>query len=102
MYRHREFVVDGDGIRDLLFVETDHLKAIADVCKGRQNSGVKGSKDMPHLAEYPAELVEKYCVVNGITLSEWMQNPVHVQRMLQDPDLAHFRIDNRNVGRARE
>src|SRR5690606_33619995 len=97
-----QLVHDDDGIRDLLFVDTDHLKAIADVCVGRHNSGVTGSKDMPHLAEFPAEIVEKYLVDAGITLHEWMNNPVHVKRMLQDPALAHFRIDRRNVGRAVE
>ncbi len=97
-----QLVNDGDGIRDLLWVDTGHLKTIADVCIGRHNSGVTGSKDMVHLAEYPKELVDKYCIVNGITFAEWMNNPVHTQRMLQDPELAHFRIDRRNVGRARE
>lgn len=93
---------DDGGFRDLLYVDTDQLKAVADVCIGRQNSGVTGSKDLPHLAEFPAAIVEKYIADAGITFAEWMQNPVHAKRMLQDPALAHFRIDNRNVGRARE
>lgn len=99
---YRQFVHDDGGFRDLLFADTDKLKAIADDCIGRQNSGVTGSKDLPHLAEFPAELVEKYLADNGITFHEWMNNPVHVRRMLQDPALAHFRIDRRNVGRAIE
>lgn len=98
----RKMIHDDGGVRDLLYVETDQLKAVADVCIGRQNSGVTGSKDMPHLAEFPAALVEKYLVDAGITLHEWMNNPVHVKRMLQDPALSHFRIDRRNVGRAVE
>lgn len=102
MHQYRQLVHDDGGIRDLLFVDTDHLKGIADVCIGRQNSGLTGSKEMRHLAEFPAPLVEKYLIDNGITFAEWMQNPVHVRRMLQDPALSHFRIDNRKVGRATE
>lgn len=99
---YRQWHLDGDGLRDLLFADTRKLSAIADECKGRQNSGVTGAKDLPHLAEFPAELVEKYIAVNGITFHEWMNNPVHTRRMLQDPELAHFRINTMKVGRAIE
>lgn len=98
----RKLIHDEGGVRDLLYVDPDQLKAVADVCKGRQNSGVTGARDMPHLAEFPRAIVEKYLIDTGITLYEWMNNPVHVKRMLQDPALAHFRIDRRNVGRAVE
>lgn len=98
----RKMIHDDGGVRDLLYVDSDQLKAVADVCIGRQNSGVTGSRDMPHLAEFPAAIVEKYLIDAGITLHEWMANPVHVKRMLQDPALRHFRIDGRNVGRAVE
>ena len=99
---YRQWHLDDDGLRDLLFADTDKLRAIADECKGRQNSGVTGSKDLPHLAEFPAEIVEKYIADNGITFHEWMNNPAHARRMLNDPALAYFRIDRRNVGRAIE
>lgn len=98
----REWHIDGDGMRDLLFADTNKLRAIADECKGRQNSGVIGSRDMPHLAELPAELVEKYIADAGITFHEWMNNPIHHRRMLQDPALAHFRINPMKLGRAVE
>jgi hypothetical protein len=99
---YRQWHLDNDGLRDLLFADTRKLSAIADECKGRHNSGVTGSKDLPHLAEFPAELVEKYIADNGITFYEWMNNPVHVRRMLHDPALAHFRINTMKVGRAVE
>ena len=95
---HRELIHDGDGVRDLLYANMDHLRGIADYCKARQNEGLTGSKDMKHLAEFPAELVEKYCNDRGVTFAEWMQNPAHARAMLNDPALAHFRIDPGQVG----
>jgi len=55
-------------------------------------AGNHGSKEMKHAAEFPMVLVETYCNENGIDLREWMTNPVHVKRMLADPDLSAFRI----------
>lgn len=95
---HRELIHDGDGVRDLLYADMEHLKGIADYCKARQNEGLTGGKEMPLLAEFPAELVEKYCNDTGVTFSEWMQNPVHARRMLNDPALAHFRVNPMQVG----
>lgn len=95
----RELIHEDGGVRDLLYADMAQLHGIADYCKARQNEGLTGSKDMPVLAEFPAEIVEKYINDAGITFQEWMQNPVHVRRMLRDPALSAFRIDNRDVGR---
>lgn len=43
-------------------------------------------------ASFPNVLVEQYCHNNGITFQEWMQNPVHATRMLNDPALKAFRV----------
>jgi hypothetical protein len=75
----------------------DELKAVADVCKSLQNEGLTGTREMRHLAEFPGFLIEAYCHQHGIEWNEWFQNPVHCQRMLQDPDLAHFRVDRSRV-----
>lgn len=96
----RELIHDEGGVRDLLYADMAHLKGIADYCKARQNEGLTGSRDLRHLAEFPAELVEKYCNDTGVTFAEWMRNPVHARRMLNDPALAHFRIDPSKVGAA--
>lgn len=50
------------------------------------------SKEMRHVARIPAVIVEKYCNLAGIHFSEFMRNPDHLQRVLDDPDLRHFRI----------
>lgn len=90
--------VDG-GVRDLLYADMSQLHAVADYCKAMRNEGLTGSKDMPKLAEFPAEIVEKYINEAGITFAEWMRNPEHVRKMLRDPALAYFRIDTRDVGK---
>ena len=66
----REMIdVDG-GVRDLLYADMGKLHAIADHCKAMHNEGLTGSRDMPKLAEFPAELVEKYINDAGITFAE--------------------------------
>lgn len=95
----RELIHDEGGVRDLLYADMNALHAVADYCKARHNEGLTGDAEMPLLAEFPAELVEKYINDAGITFQEWMQNPEHVRRMLRDPALSAFRIDNRDVGR---
>lgn len=57
-----------------------------------RNEGFHGSKEMRHVAKIPKVIVEKYCNDAGITLREWMINPVHVERMLKDRDLSGFRV----------
>lgn len=94
----RELIHDGDGVRDLLYADMSELHAVADYCKARRNEGLTGTKDMPVLAEFPSEIVEKYINDTGITFEEWMQNPAHVRRMLRDPALSYFRINSMDVG----
>jgi hypothetical protein len=47
---------------------------------------------LKHAARFDAQLVETYCKDAGITLNEFMVNPVHIRRMLRDPNLSAFRI----------
>lgn len=92
--------LDFDGAGQLVAVREeslDDLKAVADVCKGLQNSGLTGTREMRHLAEFPGFLIEAYCHQHGIEWDEWFRNPVHCQRMLQDPDLSDFRVDRGRV-----
>lgn len=51
------------------------------------------SKEMRHVARIPAVLVEKYLNTAGITMREFMIDPVHIERMLEDPDLRYFRTN---------
>ena len=66
--------------------------AIANFTRTKHNEGIHGSSDMKHAASIPFVMVEKYCNDSGIEFSEFMQNPVHMRRMLNDPALSAFRI----------
>ena len=57
----------------------------------------KKSKELWHVASFPAVVVEKYCNLAGIEFSEFMQNPVHIKRMVQDPALSGFRVAGGNI-----
>lgn len=60
--------------------------------KARHNQGFHGSSEMKHAARIPDVVIEKYCNVNGIEFSEFMQNPVHIKRICNDPALSALRI----------
>jgi len=65
---------------------------ILEDAKARHKEGMTGTADMKHAARLPLVAIETYCNVNGIDLEEWMNNPVHIKRMLMDPALSDFRI----------
>lgn len=65
---------------------------ILEDAQARHKAGAIGSSDMRHAARIPTSVIEQYCNTNGITYEEWMTNPVHMRRMLTDPDLSGFRI----------
>lgn len=71
--------------------------AILEDAKARHNVGFHGSSDMKHAARIPSVVIEKYCNVSGIEFREFIQNPVHMRRMLNDPALKDFRIWPGNV-----
>lgn len=54
---------------------------------GRNKAG-----DMMHAARLPMIVIEQYCNANNLTFQEWMNNPEHARRMLNDPALAAFRV----------
>lgn len=76
----------------LVIESVQDVEPIIEDAKRRHIEGLHGSKDMRHVARIPKVLVEKYCVDNGITLREWIIDPKHVERMLADRDLMHFRV----------
>lgn len=54
---------------------------------GRSKSG-----EMMHAATLPMIVIEQYCNANNLTFQEWMSNPEHARRMLNDPALSAFRV----------
>lgn len=81
---------DDDG--RLVVERVQDCEPVLESAKRLHNEGVHGSREMRHVARFPKVLVEKYCNQHGITLHEWLVNPVHAERMLNDPDLKYFRV----------
>lgn len=69
-------------------------KGVAELTKKMHNEGWGStpSGDMKYAASIPDVIIEKYCNDHQITFEELMSNPDHARRMLNDPDLAAFRV----------
>lgn len=76
----------------LVITSTQDCTPIAEHCKALHNEGFHGSKEMRHAASFPKVIIEKYLNENGVTLEQFMADPVHVKRMCNNPDNAMFRI----------
>lgn len=63
------------------------VKAERAATGGRNKAG-----DMMHAARLPMVVIEQYCNANDLSFREWMNNPEHAKRMLNDPALAAFRV----------
>lgn len=75
----------------------DDLHAVADYCKARQNAGLVGDSDMRPLMTVPGIIVQQYMNENGVSYPEFMRNPEHAKRMMNDPALSAFRIHRGRV-----
>ena len=65
---------------------------ILEDAKARHNVGFHGTSELKHAARLPVVVIEQYCNTQGVEFSEFMQNPVHMKRVLNDPALKSFRI----------
>lgn len=76
------------------FAITRHqrIDPFLDYAKERVATGDTGTSDMKVAAEFPDVVVENYLATTGITFREFLGNPEHVKRMLNDPALKGFRI----------
>lgn len=76
----------------LIIARSQDCTPIAEYAKAQHNAGCFGSSEVKHAARLPNVIVEKYCNDNGITFEEFMQNEVHIRRVVQHPDNTMFRI----------
>jgi hypothetical protein len=76
----------------LVFECEERFDGLVDRCKERQNTRQFGDSELPLLAEVPGIVIYDYCIRNGVTWREFMTEPAHARRMLNDPALAYFRI----------
>ena len=77
---------------DLVVAQQQDVEPILEFCKAQHNAGHHGSSEMRHVAEVPYIVVESYCQRAGITLHEFMNDQVHIKRVLDSPDNSLFRI----------
>lgn len=88
----------GDHLVDIAEVSMSALQDVAEDCRLLRELGMTGTKDVRHLAQVPAFIVERYINDAGIDFREFMTNPEHATRMLNDPALADFRVHQGRVG----
>lgn len=89
------YVAEEDG--RIITGTIQDMTPYAEHAKMLRDTGQTGTKDMPHLAHFPAAAVELYCNTAGIDFREFMTNRVHVRRMMQDRDLSGFRVHEGQV-----
>ncbi|UOD28783.1 hypothetical protein INH39_25580 [Massilia violaceinigra] len=66
--------------------------AIAEDAKRRHNAGEFGTSELKHAARIPNVIVEQYCNDTGVSFEQFMADPVHIKRVVQDPKNDAFRI----------
>ena len=86
---HTKVVNTGD---DIVVAREQYVGDIRDYCIARHNEGLHGADDFRLMASLPVVVVEHYINVNQITMHEFMTNPEHIKRLVNDPALADFRI----------
>lgn len=51
-----------------------------------------GDKDMKLVGHIPGEVLQQYCMVNNVPWDQIFSDPTHIKRIMNDPDLAYFRV----------
>lgn len=89
----RRDMIEEDGrIIDVATEDMATLRSVADTCQHLSNEGFTGTKDERVLAHVPDIVIEKWCTDHGVTFAELMGSHALTKRMLEDPDLAAFRV----------
>lgn len=56
------------------------------------NEGLTGSSEWKHAATIPDIVAYDYMIDNGITYQEFINNPSHIKRLLNDPEYNKTRV----------
>jgi len=75
-----------------VFQRAQECGGILEEATRRRIEGVHGSSEMRHAARLPVLAVERYCNEAGISFHQFLSDPEHARRMLNDPALAGFRV----------
>ena len=73
-------------------VRQQQVGAIVDDAKARHNEGKWEAEGVKHVARIPNLVIEHYCNVHKITLSEFVRNEEHIKRLCNDPAFVDLRI----------
>lgn len=77
---------------NLLINRTQDCTPIAEHTKALHNAGAFGTSELKHAASIPVVIVEKYCNEQNISFADCMADPVHIKRIVMNPDNAMFRV----------
>lgn len=87
-----EFITDPDNEEQVVAVHNMQFDGLVDLVGQMRNEGIHGSKEMRLVAVFPPGLPEKCCQMWGISWAEFWSDKKWIKRMLNDPDLAAFRV----------
>lgn len=79
-----------DGL--MTVASTQDCTPIAERCQRLHNEGQHGTRDMKFAGSIPDVFVNKYLTDNNITFAQFIKEPEHARRVLNDPAMAHFRV----------
>lgn len=77
---------------DIIIAQSQDCTPIAEWAKQQASMGEVGSPEMRHAARIPNVIIEKYMNEHRVSFQEVMNNPVHMRRIVNNPDNAAFRI----------
>lgn len=86
------FIESADDSDSLIIRHDMQFDGLVDLAKSMSNEGIHGSHEMKLVALFPPGLPEKCCEQWGISWAEFWSDPKWIKRMLNDPDLAYFRV----------
>lgn len=76
----------------MIVQRTQDCTAIAEWCKEQCAIGNVGSSEMRFVGRIPDVEIEAYLNETGVSYADFIADPEHMRRMLNDPTLADFRI----------
>lgn len=79
-----------DGV--MTVASSQDCTAIAERCKRLHSEGIHGTPEMKYAGSIPDVFVNKYLTDNNITFAQFVKEPEHCRRILNDPAMTHFRV----------
>lgn len=81
-----------DNVLGVVIERTERFDGLVDYCKARQNAREFGGKDLPMLAKVPGIMIEAWCEKRGVSMATFCRSQELKKAMLNDPEMAAFRV----------